>query len=197
MKILVTGATGFLGAEVAKQLISRGHKVVALVRTPAKASLLAMLGAELHIGDITEPDPLSRPMQGVDGVFHLAAWYKIGAPDARELATAINVEGTRHVLDAMRAAGVPKGVYTSSLAVNSDTHGAIVDESFRYDGPHLSAYDETKWRAHYEVALPAIEAGLPQRRIERGPDAVQVCFGPHVPGECLMLLRINEPHSNT
>jgi nucleoside-diphosphate-sugar epimerase len=172
-RYLVTGATGFVGAEVAKQLMSRGHKVVALVRTPAKASLLALLGAELHTGDITEPDTLVRPMQGVDGVFHLAAWYKVGAANARALAEAVNVEGTRHVLDAMRTAGVPKGVHTSSLAVNSDTHGTLVDESFRYDGPHLSVYDETKWRAHYEVAVPAIETGLPLVIVQPG-----VVYGP-------------------
>jgi nucleoside-diphosphate-sugar epimerase len=100
-------------------------------------------------------------MEGADGVFHLAGWYKTGRPHARAAAEAINIDGTRHVLDVMRELGVARGVYTSSLAVFSDTHGALVDETYRYGGPHLSVYDETKWRAHYEVALPAIAQGLP------------------------------------
>jgi nucleoside-diphosphate-sugar epimerase len=160
-RYFVTGATGFLGAEVAKQLLSRGHQVAALARDPSKATLLARLGVEVHAGDITEPATLRAPMHGVDGVFHIAAWYKTGHPRATALATAINVTGTRHVLAAMRDLGIPKGVYTSTLAVNSDTHGVLVDETYRYTGSHLSVYDRTKWQAHYEVAVPMIAAGLP------------------------------------
>lgn len=172
-RYVVTGATGFVGAEVAKQLRTRGHQVVALVRSPEKASLLAKLGCTLHVGDITAPATLPKAMAGADGVFHLAAWYKVGDAEAHATATAVNVEGTRHVLEAMRASGVPKGVYTSSLAVNSDTHGAIVDETYRYDGPHLSVYDRTKWEAHYQVALPAIADGLPLVIVQPG-----VVYGP-------------------
>lgn len=98
-------------------------------------------------------------MTGVDGVFHCAALYAWGADSA--IAERINVDGTRHVLEAMRDAGVPKGVYTSTLAVNSDTQGREVDESYRYDGPFLSVYERTKWRAHHEVARPMMAAGLP------------------------------------
>ncbi|MBL8136157.1 MAG: NAD-dependent epimerase/dehydratase family protein [Acidobacteria bacterium] len=172
-RYFVTGATGFIGAEVAKQLRTRGHQVVALVRSPEKASLLAKLGCELHVGDITAPDTLRTGMRGADGVFHVAAWYKIGAPRARALAESVNVLGTRHVLEVMRELGIPRGVHTSSLTVFSDTHGVLVDETYRYDGPHLSLYDETKWRAHYEVALPAIAAGLPLIIVQPG-----VVYGP-------------------
>ncbi|MEZ5421414.1 MAG: NAD-dependent epimerase/dehydratase family protein, partial [Vicinamibacterales bacterium] len=172
-RYFVTGATGFVGAEVAKQLRTRGHQVVALVRSPEKASLLGKLGCDLHVGDITRPDTLRAGMGGADGVFHLAAWYRIGAPRARPLATAVNVDGTRHVLDVMRELGIRKGVYTSTLTVCSDTHGAVVDESYRFTGRHLSVYDETKWRAHYEVALPAIEQGLPLVIVQPG-----VVYGP-------------------
>jgi nucleoside-diphosphate-sugar epimerase len=157
----VTGATGFIGAEVAKQLLSRGHQVTALVRDPARASLLAKLGAEVHAGDVTRPETLAAPMQGADGVFHIAAWYKTGHPRAAALAAETNVVGTRNVLTTMRDLGIRKGVYTSTVAVNSDTHGILVDETYRYAGPHLSVYDQTKWQAHYEVALPMIAAGLP------------------------------------
>jgi dihydroflavonol-4-reductase len=167
-RYFVTGATGFIGAEVAKQLRTRGHHVTALVRSPEKASLLAKLGCDLQVGDLTEPDTVRAAMAGADGVFHLAAWYRTGQPRARAVATRVNVEGTRHVLEAMRGLGIRKGVYTSSLAVFSDTHGALVNEQYRYDGPHLSLYDETKWRAHYEVALPAIAAGLPLVIVQPG-----------------------------
>jgi nucleoside-diphosphate-sugar epimerase len=111
-------------------------------------------------------------MAGVDGVFHLAAWYRLGARH-RDVAYAINVDGTRNVLEAARDAGVPKIVYTSSLAVFGDTGGEVVDETYRMDGPWLSEYDRTKWLAHYEVALPMIEAGLPLVIVQPG-----LVFGP-------------------
>src|SRR5690349_10986042 len=152
-RYLVTGATGFVGAEVAKQLRTAGHKVVGLVRSPGKADLLRAMGVELHGGDITDRASLRAPMAGVDGVFHCAAWYKIGVPGAAALAYQANVVGTRHVLETMRELGVPRGVYTSTLAVFSDTRGREPDETYRYDGRHLSIYDRTKWQAHYEVAL--------------------------------------------
>ena len=158
-KYLVTGATGFIGGEIVKQLIGRGHTVVALVRSPEKAGMLKALGVVMHAGDITAPDTLTAPMAGVDGVFHTAAWYKVGVSDPQ--AERINVEGTRNVLNAMRALGIPRGVYTSTVAVLSDTHGMVPDETYHYDGPHLSRYDRTKWRTHYEVALPSMKDGLP------------------------------------
>jgi nucleoside-diphosphate-sugar epimerase len=155
----VTGATGFVGGELVKQLVGRGHRVSALVRSPEKAGFLRSLDVEVHAGDITSRESLRAPMLGVDGVFHVAAWYKVGEPEAA--AREINVEGTRNVLTVMKELGVPRGVYTSTVAVFSDTHGQVPDESYRYDGAHLSAYDRTKWAAHYEVAVPMMAAGLP------------------------------------
>lgn len=173
MRYLVTGATGFIGGHVARLLLADGHEVVALVRTPVKALALKKLGAELALGDITRPETLRGPMAGVDGVFHIAAWYKVGARD-RTMAHAINVEGTRNVLEAARDLDIPKTVYTSTVAVYGDTHGEPVDEEHRSNGPWLSEYDRTKWLAHYEVALPMIEAGLPlvivQPGLVYGPD---------------------------
>jgi nucleoside-diphosphate-sugar epimerase len=106
-------------------------------------------------------------MTGADGVFHCAAWYKIGV-DPRE-AERINVEGTRHVLQAMRELRIAKGVYTSTLAVFSDTHGREVDESYQFAGERfLSEYDRTKWLAHYRVALPMMREGLPLVIVQPG-----------------------------
>jgi nucleoside-diphosphate-sugar epimerase len=167
LKYFVTGATGFLGGALAQQLVAEGHQVVALVRTPAKAEALRAIGVTLAAGDITDPASLRAPMTGVDGVFHCAAWYKIGI-DPRE-AERINVDGTRHVLEAMRDLRVPKGVYTSTLAVFSDTHGREVDETYSHPGDRfLSKYDWTKWLAHYQVALPMMRDGLPLVIVQPG-----------------------------
>ena len=165
-KYFVTGATGFIGGELVKQLVGRGHKVVALVRSPQKAAMLRALGVEMHAGDITDRETLKAPMQGVDGVFHVAAWYKVGIKEP--LADQINVDGTRNVLNTMRALDIPRGVYTSTVAVFSDTRGAVPDETYRYDGPHISDYDRTKWIAHYRVALPKMQEGLPLTIVQPG-----------------------------
>jgi nucleoside-diphosphate-sugar epimerase len=158
-KYFVTGATGFIGGEIVKQLVGRGHKVVALVRAPARAAMLKALGVEIHAGDITDRETLKTPMTGVDGIFHVAAWYKVGVKDP--LVDQINVDGTRNVLTTMRTLEIPRGVYTSTVAVFSDTKGAVPDETYRYEGTHLSEYDRTKWIAHYRVALPKMAEGLP------------------------------------
>jgi len=137
-----------------------GHQVVAVVRSPEKAKDLAALGVTLHRGDVTEKESMRLPMQGVDGVFHIAGWYKIGVRD-KTPGEQVNIQGTRNVLELMKELGISRGVYTSTLAVNSDTHGKIVDEGYRYGGPHVSEYDRTKWVAHYEVAEPMMAEGLP------------------------------------
>jgi nucleoside-diphosphate-sugar epimerase len=167
MRYFVTGATGFVGGQVTRQLIAAGHSVVAPVRTPAKAQDLAALGADARLGDVTEKESMREAMRGADGVFHIAGWYKLGAKDKSE-GEHINIQGTRNVLELMRELEIPKGVYTSTLAVFSDTHGRVVDETYRYHGPHLSEYDRTKWVAHYEVADPMIAQGLPLVVVQPG-----------------------------
>ena len=160
MRYFLSGATGFIGGRVARQLRETGHAVVAVVRDPAKAGGLAAQGVVLAQGDVTDKESMRGAMTGVDGVFHVAGWYKVGARDKRDGAR-INIEGTRNVLELMRELGIPKGVYTSTVAVFSDTHGRLPDESYRYDGPHITEYDRTKWVAHYEIAEPLARAGLP------------------------------------
>jgi nucleoside-diphosphate-sugar epimerase len=167
MKYLLTGGTGFIGERVARQLVEAGHQVVAVVRNPSRAQDLADLGIAIHKGDVTDKESMRTPMTGVDGVFHIAGWYKIGVRDKRA-GEQINILGTRNVLELMQELGIPRGVYTSTLAVNSDTHGRLVDETYRYDGPHLSEYDRTKWVAHRQVADPLIAAGLPLVIVEPG-----------------------------
>src|SRR5262245_26376410 len=128
MNYFLTGATGFIGARVARQLVEAGHQVAAVVRSPEKAHELAAMGVAVHKGDVTDKAGMRAPMAGVDGVFHIAGWYKIGVRDKRA-GEQINVEGTRNVLELMQQLSIPKGVYTSTLAINSDTHGKLVDET--------------------------------------------------------------------
>jgi nucleoside-diphosphate-sugar epimerase len=172
MKYFITGATGFIGGRVAIQLVESGHEVIALVRSPQKAKHLTDLGVSIAEGDVTDKESLRKPMTGVDGIFHLAAWYKIGARD-KSMAERINVEGTRNVLEMMKELGIKKGVYTSTVAVFSDTKGKLVNETYRSNGPHLSEYNRTKWLAHYEVAEPMMKAGLPLVIVQPG-----VVYGP-------------------
>ena len=166
MTYFLTGTTGFLGGAIARQLVSAGHRVRALVRDPARAADLAAVGVELHRGDVTDKPSLRDPMRGVDGAFHVAGWYKIGVRDPRT-AQAVNVDGTRNVLEVMRELRIPRGVYTSTLAVNSDTHGRVVDETYRFHGRHVSVYDRTKAEAH-RVAEQLIREGLPLIIVQPG-----------------------------
>jgi nucleoside-diphosphate-sugar epimerase len=121
-------------------------------------------------------------MAGSDGVFHVAAWYRVGSGDAREAVRA-NVDGTRMVLEAMRDLSIAKGVYTSTLAVFGDTRGRVVDETYRPSGSFATVYDETKWRAHFEVALPLMAAGLPLVIVQPG-----LVYGAHDHGPARPLL---------
>src|SRR5512143_724970 len=93
MKYFLTGATGFIGGRVARQLIEAGHQVSAIVRNPAKAQDLAERGITIHPGDVTDKESMREPMRGVDGIFHLAGWYKIGTKDKRA-GELINITGT-------------------------------------------------------------------------------------------------------
>jgi dihydroflavonol-4-reductase len=160
MKAFVTGGSGFIGQHVVQKLVARGDEVHALARTEKSATLLRQLGATVFMGDITDTASLRPAMQGCDVVFHIAAWYKLGAPDWMN-AEAINVGGTRRVLRLAYELGIPKIVYTSTVAVFGDTQGQLVDETYYKEGPFLTEYDRTKWLAHYKVALPLIEKGAP------------------------------------
>lgn len=166
MKYFLTGATGFVGGVLAQKLRSAGHEVRALVRNPGKAGKLEKLGVQLYQGDVTDQASMRAPMTGVDGVFHVAGWYKIGTADKAE-GQRVNVDGTRNVLALMQELGIAKGVYTSTLAVNSDTHGVEVDERYHFSGRHLSVYDQTKADAH-KVAEGFIKQGLPLVIVQPG-----------------------------
>lgn len=159
MRYFVTGATGFLGSVLARQLRQDGHEVHALVRDPRKGSELQSLGVQLCKGDVTDKESMRAGMQGVDGVFHVAGWYKIGVHDKSD-GERVNIQGTRNVLELMKELHVLKAVYTSTVAINSDTHGELKDEKYHFRGKHISEYDRTKAAAH-EIAQQFIQDGLP------------------------------------
>ena len=159
MKYFVTGATGFIGQEVVHQLSSAGHSVNALVREVRRAEKIKSPGVNLSIGDVTNGDSMRAGMQGVEGIFHIAGWYKVGTRD-KSGGERINILGTRNVLELMKEMHIPKGVYTSTLGIYSDTHGKLVDETYSFIGRHLSEYDRTKAEAH-RIALEMIKSGLP------------------------------------
>jgi hypothetical protein len=145
MKYFLTGATGFLGGVLARQLRGAGYDVNAVIRSPEKASELRSLGVTLFKGDVTDKESMREAMQGTDGVFHVAGWYKIGAKD-KSPGEKVNVQGTRNILELMQELRIPKGVYTSTLAINSDTHGELKTETYHFTGKHISEYDRTKAR---------------------------------------------------
>lgn len=169
MKAFVTGGTGFIGRRVIDKLLERGYDVYALVRNPAAARDLQAKGVHLVEGNINYRESMRSAMQGSDVVFHIAGWYQLGSRDQSQ-AERINVDGTRNVLGLAHELGVPRIVYTSTVGVFGDTKGALVDESYRMpaDQPFLTEYERTKWKAHYEVALPLIEQGAPVIIVQPG-----------------------------
>ena len=163
MRAFVTGATGFIGGRLVAKLRERGDDVVALVRSPERAQALRELGCELVEGDLAAVHVMQAAMEGCDGVFHVAAVYKVGIPKTEQAAMLrANIEGTTNAIDAAIAAGVPRILYVSTCNVFGNTHGIVVDETHRRDLSEgfLSTYDEAKYLAH-EVALERIAAGAP------------------------------------
>ncbi len=167
MRYAITGATGFVGGALARQLRDAGHEVRALVRDPSRATALSALGVELVPGDLDDTAALDRLCADVDGLFHVAGWYKLGQRDP-SVGDRVNVEGTRNVLAAAQRAGVPKVVYTSTLAVNSDTHGEVYDETLPAHRRRTSATTTAPRPRRTEVAERFAADGLPVVIVQPG-----------------------------
>ncbi|MFV2008034.1 MAG: NAD-dependent epimerase/dehydratase family protein [Longimicrobiales bacterium] len=133
MRIFLTGGSGLIGSHVAGRLIRNGHEVVALQRPNSDSSFLEALGCELHSGDVRDGIEYHIPrMRGCDAVVHCAAliYASMSWPEVR----AVNVDGTRNVLQAAAEAGVSAAVHVSSIAVYGDP-GDHIDEAAPMDRP--------------------------------------------------------------
>jgi dihydroflavonol-4-reductase len=153
----VTGGTGFVGANLIRELLRAGWSVRALARAGSDRRNLAGLDLEIVEGDLSAPG-LAEAMAGADALFHAAAHYSLWRADRAELLRS-NVEGTRNVLAAARAAGVHRTVYTSSVAAIGVKPGGIADERHQSPPERLTgAYKLSKYLAE-QVALEAAAAG--------------------------------------
>jgi dihydroflavonol-4-reductase len=159
MRALVTGATGFVGAAVARALLAQGWAVRALARKGSDRRNLQRLAVEVVEGDLNDPGSLAPALQGCEALFHVAADYRLGAFDPRELYRT-NVDGTRNILSAARAAGVRRVVYTSSVATigipKDGTPGSEDTPSTLSD--MIGHYKRSKFLAE-EAAREAVRAG--------------------------------------
>ena len=170
MKVFLTGATGFIGGEVARQLRGRGDEVACLVRSPGKAAKLTELGCELVAGDLGDEAAIRNGMHGCDAVVHAAAMYEIGIPAKQRPAMwEANVAGTERVMKAALAENVPRVVYVSTVGIFGNTHGEVVDEAYKNpETDFTSYYEETKLEAHKLVQRLIDEEGLPAIVVQPG-----------------------------
>jgi dihydroflavonol-4-reductase len=161
MDALVTGATGFVGANVVRELLSAGATVRALVRPGSNRRALAGLAVELTEGDLTDGDSLGRAVAGIATVYHVAADYRLWAPDPRPLFRA-NVEGTRAILEAAGQAGATRIVYTSTVgALGIPKDGTPGDETTPVSlADMVGPYKRSKFMAE-QVAVEFAAKGLP------------------------------------
>ncbi|HTL90243.1 MAG TPA: NAD-dependent epimerase/dehydratase family protein, partial [Leptolyngbya sp.] len=151
MRALVTGANGFTGSHLVKALLNRGDSVVGLVRESSNLSRLSNCHLDYAYGDITDRAALTQAMQGVDVVFHTAAYVELGIVNAAEMER-VNVEGTRAVLEVAKAVNLPKLIYCSTIGIFGDTQGKVINETFqRTQKDFSSAYDRTKYQAQHLI----------------------------------------------
>ncbi|HUH11760.1 MAG TPA: NAD-dependent epimerase/dehydratase family protein [Longimicrobiales bacterium] len=157
--VFLTGATGFIGARLARRLAERGDTLRCLVRPTSDTSELRRLGARLVPGDVNDVDAMAAGMAGADLAYHLAAIYDIGVVDEGALER-VNVGGTRDFLAALRRAGVPRAVYVSTTLALGPVEEGEGDEHSTHDERWVSAYERTKVEAH-RLARAAQRGGLP------------------------------------
>ena len=161
MKTLVTGATGFIGSNVVRRLLDRGHAVRCYAEPGAPRDNLTGLDVEVVEGDINDRLAVGRALEGCSTLYHLAAIYKLWMPDP-SLIYEVNVEGSKTVLFAALKAGVERVVYTSSIAaVGRPANGGLADETTPFNlWDESNAYIRSKWLSERD-ALRFAGEGLP------------------------------------
>lgn len=162
MKILITGATGFIGRHVAKRLAETDHELHCLVRESSNVRALKEQGATLIIGDVTNKDSMLAGMKGCDWVINLANVYSFWEPDKRIYA-AVNVGGTRNVMECALETGVSKVVHVSTVAIYGKPAQCPFTEETPVGPVRFSEYSRTKyegdliaWLLHEKKGLPLV-----------------------------------------
>jgi len=162
MRVFLTGALGFIGRHVVVRLMQDGHELVCLVRKTSNPAWLREVGATVVVGDVLDKDSVLAGMRGCDWAVHLANLYSFWQPD-RSLYAAVNIDGTRNVMESALEAGIAKIVHISTAAV----YGRPADCPFTEDSPvgpaRFSEYARTKyagdlvaWELHRKRGLPLV-----------------------------------------
>lgn len=161
MKVFVTGSTGFIGAQLARELLGDGHEVTVLVRKESNLSNIESLNAEKAVGDLRDFQSLKTALKGCEVLYHVAAHYSFWDKD-KKLIYDINVEGTKNILNAARECGVGKIVYTSTVGcIGIPENGSPGNENTPVKPSDKSnPYKHSKYLAELE-ALRLAESGLP------------------------------------
>ncbi|HUE56012.1 MAG TPA: hopanoid-associated sugar epimerase [Candidatus Udaeobacter sp.] len=160
MTTLVTGASGFLGSHVTRQLVARGDDVRVLMRASSTNRAIADLSLEYVTGDLRDSVSLDRAMKGAKRVFHVAADYRLWAERSKDIYDS-NVGGTKNLLAAAKRAGVEQLIYTSTVATIAVNRPQLPNESTDAKLEEMVGhYKRSKWLAEKEV-LSAAKNGLP------------------------------------
>jgi dihydroflavonol-4-reductase len=161
-RVLVTGATGFVGSAVARVLLGRGYAVTVLVRPTSPRDNLDGLDVRIAPGDMTDQASVEQALKGARHLFHVAADYRLWARNPEDIVRA-NREGTLAVMRAALASGVERVVYTSSVAtLGADPSGAPADETRPLtEQTAIGAYKRSKVVAESLVERMVAENGLP------------------------------------
>jgi len=162
MKILITGASGFIGSAVLRQLLQVGHDMRVLLRVNSDRRNLTGLDIETVNGDLTIPSSLDRALEGCEALFHVAADYRLWVPDPENMYKT-NVQGTRNIMLSAAKAGVKRIVYTSSVATLGLTrNGSPADETTPATlTDMIGHYKRSKFLAEAEVRKLVVEQNLP------------------------------------
>ena len=160
MKVLVTGATGFIGGNLARELWRRGDDVQALVRPGSNRLTIQDTGITPVEGDILDRQSIDRAMQGCEAVYHVAAVYTFWSKNPAGVSQA-NVQGTKNVLEAARQAGVSRTVYTSTVGTIGIPQTGLGDEDTPLDPKSLHGHYKNSKHLAEQQALAFAAGGMP------------------------------------
>ncbi|HEU4635738.1 MAG TPA: hopanoid-associated sugar epimerase [Edaphobacter sp.] len=159
MRAFITGATGFVGSHVAQKYAAEGAKLRLLTRRTSNLAAIEGISAEIVTGDLRKPEALRSALTGCDALVHVAADYRLWVRDPGEMYAA-NVDGTRELLRLAREVGIPRVIYTSSVAtMGFKSDGSVVDEDTPVSlADMIGHYKRSKFLGEQE-AIKAAQSG--------------------------------------